>query len=148
MGSEPIGENVTMIVSEKFVVVKVAKSERDAAAKAPDDAVMEITDGGETYVIVPAGSARDTVGAALEDPDTGELAIPTARLTLRAPLQDAGVQAELDKAGAKIIRDYGRGGMIEAPDEAAARALSEALEKLPEVQSASQQILRPRAFKR
>ncbi|MDA7430027.1 hypothetical protein PGB28_16295 [Primorskyibacter aestuariivivens] len=139
---------MTMIVSEKFVVVKVAKSDRNAAGDMPDDAVLEITDGGETYAIVPAGTGREAMGAALEDPDTGELAIPTARLTLRAPLGDAGVRAELEKAGARIIRDYGRGGMVEAPDEAAARALSEALEKLPEVQSASQQILRPRAFKR
>lgn len=117
-------------------------------AAVPADAVMNVTDGGDTFAVVPVGTAQGVVSVALEDPETGDLAIPTQRLTLRGALNSDAVQEVLERAGAKIIRDYGRGGMIEAPDEAAARALSEALEQLPDVQSASQQILRPRAFKR
>lgn len=142
---------MAMIVSEKFVVVKVAdpKDGGDAAVRAvPTDSVMDVTDGGDTFAVVPAATAKGTVSPVLEDPETGDLAIPTQRLTLRGTLGSAGVQAALERAGAKVIRDYGKGGMIEAPDAAAARALAEALDQLPEVQSASQQILRPRAFKR
>lgn len=132
---------MALIVSRKFAVVKVDGTP-------PPDAVLEISDGGARFAIVPAGTVAGAGSAALEDPETGELAIPTARLTLRAPLDDAGVRAALDRAGARVIRDYGRGGMIEAPDAPSARALSDALRKLPCVRSASQQILRPRAFKR
>lgn len=131
---------MVLIVSQKYVVVKV-----DGAP--PADPVMELRDGGETYAVVPADRWRGACSPALEDPDTGELAIPTARLTLRGGLNSPALRDALDAAGARIIRDYGKAGMIEAPTEAAARALTRILQDLAEVDSVEQQVLRPRAYK-
>ncbi len=132
-----------LIVSQTYVVVKVEGA-------VPREAVSDITDGGETFAVVPIDPSRmskDSVPA-LEDSETGELVVPTQRVTLRGDVHSAPVKDAIDRAGANLIRDYGIGGMIEAPNPAAAAALAAALAKLGEVKSTEQQLLRPRAFKK
>lgn len=99
--------------SKEFVVVRIDK-------QAPPGTVEVLSDAGIDYAVLRRADLDPALQAsaqpAFEIADTGEIVVPTGKVTVRWE-KDASVLDEFLKSGEAVLeRDYGRGGIVSSTD--------------------------------
>ena len=129
-------------ISTDYVVLRIN-------GEAPAEALEALADGGFLFVVMPRASVSEeqipVAMPALELPGGLGFELPTGQVTIRWSGSSADIAPALAELGARLVRDYGTGGIVapEAPTDPF--GLAAKLREVGPVTSARVHTLRPTA---